>query len=180
MALIRRPQKPRPPCRPPAGPRPALPMIQLPIFRVKSRDLEDYLFQVYRISGFDFLLATGMKAGECPEYAVQATLPQGPDSGRRAEEIRSGRRTRNVPLILNVLCFDGYIPAGRYLVSTRPEPKPIDVYTALMKSRLDVLDPDCVAFKEAHRSDRTFMAQAVVVDKMVEDAVKQEQELLGK
>ena len=81
MALIRRPQKPRPPRQPPAGPRPALPMIQLPIFRVKSRDLEDYLFQVYRISGFDFLLATGMKAGECPEYAVQATLPQGPDSG---------------------------------------------------------------------------------------------------
>jgi hypothetical protein len=180
MSLIDRPEPLRRPRQPPTGPKPVLPMVQLPIFRVKARHLEDYLYEVYRMGEFDFLLAAGLKAGECPEYIVQAALPAAHEGPRRANEIRSGRRTKNVALILNVLCLDGYIPAGKYIIDTHREARPIDVYTSLMKTRLDVLDPDCVAFKNAHRKNKTFMAQAAVVDKMVEEAVAVERELLGK
>ena len=74
MSLIDRPEPLRRPRQPPTGPKPVLPMVQLPIFRVKARHLEDYLYEVYRMGEFDFLLAAGLKAGECPEYIVQAKL----------------------------------------------------------------------------------------------------------
>ena len=57
-----------------------------------------------------------------PEYAVSPVLPPALDAARQAEAIRAGRRTQNVSLILNVLCIDGYIPAGKYIIDTRPEP----------------------------------------------------------
>ena len=56
------------------------------------------------------------------EYTVQAAIPPSPDVVRQADNIRRGQRSRNVPLILNVLCLDDYIPAGRYIIDTRPEP----------------------------------------------------------
>ena len=113
---------------PAAAPRPVLEMVQLPIFRVHYRRLEEYLARVYRMEGFDFLLASGAAPGLVPEYAVSPTLPSAEDARRRADAIRAGRRTRDVPLILNVLCLDGCIPAGKYIIDTRPEPAIIDQY----------------------------------------------------
>jgi len=113
----------RPPAEPPAaGSKPRLEMVRLPIFRVHYRRLEEYLAAVYRMEGFDFLLASGAVPGLVPEYAVSPTLPLSEDARRRADAIRAGRRTRDVALILNVLCLDGYIPAGKYIIDTRPEP----------------------------------------------------------
>jgi hypothetical protein len=74
------------------------------------------------MEGFNFLLASGTVPGLVPEYAVSPTLPPSEDARRRADAIRAGRRTRDVALILNVLCLDGYIPAGKYIIDTRPEP----------------------------------------------------------
>jgi hypothetical protein len=103
----------QPPTKTPAaGPKPILEMVQLPIFRVHYRRLEEYLAKVYRMEGFDFLLASGAAPGLVPEYGVNAALPPSEDAWRRADAIRAGRRTRDVPLILNVLCIDGFIPAG--------------------------------------------------------------------
>ncbi len=176
--LIERPEKPRPPRRPPSGPKPALPMFQLPIFRVKMADFESYLRKVYRTEEFDFLVAAGIVEGECPEYTVQAALPAASEYVRKAEDVRNGRRTRNVPLVLNVLCIDGYIPAGKYIIDSHPQPRSIDVYTSLIKTRLDPDDPDCVAFKNARLDDRLFMSQAATLDKMVTEAVQAEKDLL--
>ncbi len=115
----------QPPARAPnAGPKPTLEMVQLPIFRVHYRRLEEYLAKVYRTEGFDFFLASGTTPGLIPEYAVSRSLPLSGDSQRQADAIRAGRRSRNVCLILNVLCLDGYIPAGKYIIDTRPEPSP--------------------------------------------------------
>lgn len=112
----------RPPAKTPAaGSKPKMEMVQLPIFRVHYRRLEEYLAAVYRIEGFDFLLASGAVPGLVPEYAVSPTLPPSEDARRRADAIRAGRRTRDVALILNVLCLDGFIPAGKYIIDTRPE-----------------------------------------------------------
>jgi hypothetical protein len=161
-------------------------MVQMPIFRVKMGDLEDYLYEVYRMGSFDFLLAAGLSPGECPEYIVQAALPDSITCTRQAQDIRSGRRTKNLPLILNVLCLDGFIPAGKYIIDTHPRPRAIDVYTSMIKARLAVhdldclLDPECVAFKEARRSNKKFMAQAAAVDKVAEEVVAREREVLQK
>jgi hypothetical protein len=113
-----------------SGPKPILEMVQLPIFRVRYRRLEEYLVNVYGMEGFDFLLASGAIPGLVPEYAVRPTLPPSEDARRRADAIRAGRRTRDVFLILNVLCLDGFIPAGKYIIDTRPEPSPTDQYRA--------------------------------------------------
>ena len=60
MQHFRRP----PPAQPPrTGPKPTLKMVQLPVFRVRQRHLEEYLMKVYRMEDFDFLLAAGCTAG---------------------------------------------------------------------------------------------------------------------
>jgi len=66
----------QPPAKAPAAadPKPILPMVQLPIFRVHYRRLEEYLVKVYRKEGFDFLRATGAGPRLVPEYAVNPTL----------------------------------------------------------------------------------------------------------
>ena len=186
MTLIDRHEKPRAPRPPRSGPKPTLPMAQLPIFRVQMGDLEDYLYEVYRMGGFDFLLAAGLTQGECPEYIVQAALPASITCVRQAADIRQGRRTKNVALLLNVLCIDGFIPAGKYIIDTHVRPMPIDVYTSLVKARLAAYDLDClqdpqiVAFKEANRNNKTFMSQAVEVDAIAAEVVANERELLQK
>ena len=80
------------PATPPAAaPRPVLEMVQLPIFRVHYRRLEEYLAKVYRMEDFDFLRATGPGPGLVPEYAVSPALPPRLDAARQAEAIRAGR-----------------------------------------------------------------------------------------
>jgi hypothetical protein len=158
----------QPPAKnPTAGPKPVLPMVQLPIFRVHYRRLEDYLAKVYRMEDFDFLRATGAGPGLVPEYAVSPALPPALDAARQAEAIRAGRRTQNVGLILNVLCIDGYIPAGRYIIDTRPEPSPIDQYRALLRRTGTPESKECCDFRGAHRGDRTFIRLAAEIDTQV-------------
>jgi hypothetical protein len=147
--------------------KPVLEMVQLPVFRVRLRHLEDFLRKVYRLEGFDFLAATGGVAGATYEYSVQAALPPGPNALRRADAIRRGQRTQNVPLILNVLCLDGYVPAGRYLIDTRPEASAIHQYRNLLQATGDPLAAVCLAFKEAHRREKLFTQQAARMDKSI-------------
>ncbi len=100
----------------PTDPKPKLPAQIIPVFRVRYRDLEDY---IQRVFGFDFdiLFATGCTNGMCPEYQLtgQGTITM----GRQANDIRQGRRTRSLQLILEVLVADKYIPAGRYIIDTK-------------------------------------------------------------
>jgi len=155
-----------------AGPRPILEMTQLPIFRVRYRRLEEYLAKVYRMEGFDFLVASGTAPGLVPEYAVSPTLPLCEDAQRRADAIRAGRRTRDVPLILNVLCLDGLIPTGKYIIDTRPEKPPIEHYKALLRKTGNPLSAECITFRDAHRQDRAFTLVAAEVDTAVLNALR--------
>ncbi len=158
----------QPPTKTPAaGPKPKLEMVQLPIFRVHYRRLEEYVARVYRMEGFDFLTASGACPGLVPEYAVSPTLPPSSDAQRQADAIRTGRRTRNVSLILNVLCVDGYIPAGKYIIDTRPEPPSIDQYRALLRRTGTPESEECRAFRRAHQGDTAFMRLAAEIDTQV-------------
>jgi hypothetical protein len=155
-------------------PRPILPMIQLPIYRVKQRHLEAYLAKVYRMDGFDFLLAAGATPGMCPEYLVNPALPPALSARLEADRIRQGRRSRNVALLLNVLCLDGYIPAGRYTIDTHPEPPPGQVYRALLIETGDPNHPRCAAFKREHRGNRAFTQLAAQMDSAVLEAQREQ------
>ncbi len=161
--------RPRPPVTLPrqTGSKPALPMVQLPIYRVKQRHLEAYLAKVYRMEKFDFLLAAGATPGMCPEYRVSPALPPAWSAQQEADRIRRGHPSRNVGLILNVLCLDGHIPAGAYTIDTHPEPPPGQVYRALLVKTEDPNHPDCVDFKRAHRQDKPFTQLAARMDTVV-------------
>jgi hypothetical protein len=171
--LIRRD---KPPLRPqvwPAGtPKPKLPAIQLPIYQVHYRALEMFLDKVYRMRDYDFRRATGAQPGMTPEYRVQAALPQAGDADEQADRIRCGRRTTSVALILNVLCIDGFIPAGTYRFDMREKPSAIHTYRALLEKRRNPFDPECVRFREAH-TDITFVKQAAILDDAVLEWIKQ-------
>jgi hypothetical protein len=161
------------PCPAPTGPKPILPMVQLPIYRVRCKDFEKHLAKVYRFDDFDFCLATGFKHGECPEYVVQANIGVGYDIQLQARRIRSGRRSRNIPLIFNILCLDGYIPAGKYIIDTHEEVPPLDQYRALLQKTRNPSDRECIAFRERHRSNKTFRERAALMDKAVTERMRE-------
>jgi len=141
--------------------------MQLPIFRVHYRRLEEYLVKVYRMEDFDFLKASGTAPGLVPEYGVSATLPPAPDATRRADAIRTGRRTHDVPLILATLCLDGFIPAGKYLIDTRPETSPINQYRLLLRKTGTPESKECLAFRQSRRNDKAFIRRAAEIDNQV-------------
>ncbi len=105
----------------PTDPKPKLAAQIIPVFRVRYRDLENYILRVFGIE-FDLLFATGCTNGMCPEYQVGSQ--QSLTTGRQANDLRRGQRTRNLQLILEVLFADGYIPAGRYIIDTKAIKKP--------------------------------------------------------
>jgi hypothetical protein len=155
------------------GPKPTLQMTQLPVYRVKQRHLEAYLARVYRMNGFDLGLATGTTPGMCPEYVVRPALPPAASARQEADRIRQGHKSRNVGLILNVLCLDGCIPAGHYTIDTHPEPPPGQVYRALLMKTGDPGHPECIAFRREHCHERAFTRLAAQIDKMVLEAQRQ-------
>jgi hypothetical protein len=80
-----------------------------------------------------------------------------------------------VALILNVLCLDGLIPAGKYIIDTRPETPRIEHYKALLRKTGNPLSADCIAFRDAHRQDRAFTRLAAEIDTAVLDALRKQQ-----
>lgn len=173
--LIRRPRPLQTPWKWPEGrPKPKLTMIHLPHFRVHHSDLETYLGTIYRMRGFDFFKATGLTPGLIPEYSVTGALPPAFESKNKAAKIRHGQRTGDIALILNVLCLDGFVPAGHYLIDTKPKPKPIEVYRALLEKHRDPLASECVRFRDKHRGTPGFRKQAAAFDKAVADWLRKQ------
>jgi hypothetical protein len=109
-----------------------------------------------------------------PEYAVRPALPSALDAARQADAIRAGRRTQNVGLILNVLCIDGYIPAGKYIIDTRPEPAIIEQYRSVLRQTGTPDSEECRAFRRAHQGDKTFIRTAAEIDTHVLAVLRQQ------
>ena len=151
-----RPQRYRPPSpiRKWTGEKPKLRMLMTCEYRVHYLDLQAYLAKVYQMEEYDVLLTTGAVHGDFPTYAVTGTPPDASNARQQMDNIRRGRRTRNLGLILNVLCLDGFIPKGKYVIDTRKPPVPSVVYTALLHKHGDPDHPDCVAFKKRQANAR--------------------------
>jgi hypothetical protein len=175
--LINRPHKERKPKPWPSDkPKPKLPSRQLVQYAVHYSDLEDYLYQVYRMH-FNFHQAIGLKKGTLLyEVVAKPELPDGWGMERVADQIRLGRYTRSVQYIMNVLCIDGFIPAGIYVIDTRVRPSAIAEYRSLIYTTENPLDPQCIAFKDKHRSNRDFIEAAKRLDKSVLEWLKNNQE----
>ena len=122
----------------------------------------------------DFLLAAGATPGMCPEYLVNPALPPALSAGQEADRIRQGRRSRNVALLLNVLCLDGYIPAGRYTIDTHPEPPPGQVYRALLIETGDPNHPRPPGLQTGAPAQCPFTQLAAQMDKAVLEAQREQ------
>lgn len=96
--------------------KPKLKMQHVPVFRVHYQDLEKFVLDVFGFE-FDFLFAAGVAGKTGVEYTVSGKLPT-PAWEQKATELRHGRRSRSVPLILAVLAKDQYIPIGYYTIVT--------------------------------------------------------------
>jgi hypothetical protein len=110
-----------------------------------------------------------------PEYTVQAQLPPAHDAQQRADAIRLGRRTQNVPLILTVLCIDGFIPEGTYVIDTRTPTPPIDVYRALLEETRNVFDAQCIEYRAEHSGDPEFKKRAALLDRAILDWLQRQE-----
>lgn len=140
-------------------------------FRVHYLDLKAYLAKVYRMKDYDVLRSMGITSGLFPEYFINGEMPDTPNLNQQMDNVRRGRRTRNLPLILNMLCQDGFIPAGKYVIDTRPPVDPYIEYSKLLEKLQDPDHPDCVAFKKVH-PDPTFNTKAGHLDKHFRDMME--------
>lgn len=138
------------------GPKPALAMDVTWTCRVHHEVLSAYLATVFKLKDYDVLLASGATPGMCPEYRVNGVLGSASNMKQQADNVRQGRRTRNLALILNVLCLDGFIPKGLYVIDTHPRATPMMEYTRLLNITRNPLAPPCVAFMKKHQRDKEF------------------------
>lgn len=149
--------------------KPKLKAQVIPVFRVYYRDLEQYIQRVFGFE-FDFLFATGFVNGMCPEYQVTGTIPSA--MAQQAKDLRSGRRTRNLLLIINVLAADGYIPAGKYIIDTHRRPNPTEAYRSLLLRTRDPLAPECLRLKDEHKDNLQLMDRVKVLDQAAAEQLK--------
>ncbi len=110
-----RPQKPAPCWK---GPKPLLAMTVAQVCRVHYLDLQAYLSTVYKMRGYKIFFALGITPGMYPEFIVTGKMPPVANIGQQIDDIRRGRLTKNLGLILNVLCADGFIGKGKYIIDT--------------------------------------------------------------
>lgn len=167
MSIINR-ESVKPPRRMPNNPKPVLQVTAVPVFRVHHTKLEAYVKTVFGFE-FDFLMAAGITEGQCVELDVTGDLPS-TEWERRANDLRDGRRTKAVVLIMAVLCNDGYIKPGRYTISTHPLADPTTVYTHLLQQTENPDDPKCVEYRASQKGNRVFHERAAILDARVREA----------
>lgn len=146
------------------GPKPKLPMQVTKTYRVHYLDLQLYLWTVYRLKDYDVLRASGITQGLFPEYWVSSKMPETRNLVQQVDNVRRGRRIRNIHLILCMLCLDGFIPSGLYVIDTRPPVDPYIEYSKMLENRQDPDHPECVDFKNL-QGDVEFERKAANLDK---------------
>lgn len=164
------------PKKPWSGPKPALKMRVTSICRVHYTDLEAYLLKVFRMQDCNILAITGARGAMTPEFVVDGVLKDSANLGQQLVDIRSGRRIRDMGLALNLLCKDGFIPKGLYVIDTTEGEKTIEAYRRALNQTHDPLNAECLRLKEGNRSDKKFMRQAVLLDRQIIDLQKEQDE----
>lgn len=159
--------RPPKPIKPWKGPKPKLEMLVTRHFRVHFRTLEAYLATVLKMRDYDIRLATGAKCGMTPEFVVTGILPPANTMGQQVFDIRQGRKTRRLGLILDLLCSDGFIPVGIYIIDMTEGDEPFEAYRKILNECHDPLDPECLKIKSDNRRDSKFIKQVKILDKRI-------------
>lgn len=146
------------------GPKPQLPMVTVPVYIVYYRDLEAYLQTVFKMDRYSIRSETGARGDMTPEIDVTGHMPNVPNLCQLVDNIRRGRRTRNLGLILDILCQDGFIPAGKYIINMVEMLSPIKRYTEALNKSQDCLHPVCIAIKAKNLGDVKFNRQVKLLD----------------
>lgn len=146
------------------GRKPTLKMGMVPTCRVHHEDLEAYLSKVFRMQGYDIQSETGAYGEMVPEFMVDGIIESTGTIQQQVDCIRTGRRTRRLGLILNVLCMDGFIPAGIYQIDMSQRCTPIESYLKALSKNYNPLDPECVRIKVTNKKDRKFLKRVKLLD----------------
>ena len=161
------------PIKPWAGPKPELRMQVTPTCRVHYQDLEAYLAKVYRMLDYSVRQATGAQADMTPEFIVTGRLP--PILNQQVDNIRRGRKThRNLGLILDVLCVDGFIRKGKYVIDMTEEDKPLDQYRTALYETQNPLDSKCLKIRNKYKGDKEFIHQATIITRKFNEIREEE------
>lgn len=153
------------------SPRPKLPVIaRPPFFRVHYLALERHLSHVYKLHNFRVLEAAGAGHGLCPEYLIRGEIPA--EWRSLTNRIRTGAPSTDLWLILTMLCADGDIPSGWYVIDTKRLRTPLSVYKETLQRTLDPLHHECVQLKEQHRNNAHFRKAARIIDRSLLDWLK--------
>lgn len=150
------------------GKKPKLSMQVAYLCRVHYLDLQAYVAKVYRLRDYDILKSLGVVHGVYPEFLVTGRMPSIANIDQQIENIKRGRRTRNLGLILDLLCKEGFIIAGKYVIDTKKAREPINEYTDLLGKHEDPEHQECVAFRKKQR-DPTFRRQADQLDQLAKE-----------
>lgn len=182
--MIHRRQAPLKPIKEWRGEKPPLEVTAIPVYRVNYRTLQDYLKKVFGME-VKLMQVLGLTPGMAPVYTVSATKPcpvckgvsgrecnQCYGSGRvknvaainhaqQCDNIRRGYHSKNMNMIFYVLCLDGFIPPGQYILDTsRPESR-LERYRELVEEHKDPLHRVCVDFRNQFKLvDKEFYQQS--------------------
>jgi len=159
-----RPLPPLKVIKPWSGPKPTLESDITLTCRVKSGVLEAYIRKVYGIRDFDVAKATGARGDMAPEYIVTGVLPPANNIRQQVENVRRGRENRRLWLILDMLCMDGFIPAGIYVVSIDVRETPLDEYLRIVNETHDNDDIRCRELRRVHGKDKEFKKRTRAID----------------
>lgn len=108
------------------------PATLIPVIEIHHTDLEAIIKKAYRFDiSFEYAtrqpknIGIGYRVEEMGYYVDGRLIDSTPAWKARATNVRKGRRTGNIDLLLNVLAADGFIPRGRWIILTGPKPKEV-------------------------------------------------------
>jgi len=132
--------------------------------RVHFDVLQKYLGKVFKINDYNIQGVTGSRAGMVPEFLVTGVLVDTPNLWQQVDGIRRGQRVRNLGLILDLLCKDGFIPAGKYVIDMTPGVSPLDEYREALYQSGDPSSVECQAIKTANKTTKDFTKRVALLD----------------
>jgi hypothetical protein len=129
--------------------------------------LEAYIYKVFKIRDFDIAKATGARGDMSPEFHVTGVLPPANNIRQQVENVRRGRENRRLWLILDILCMDGFIPRGLYIVNIEQRESPVDEYLRIVNETHDKDGFRCRELKRVHAKDKDFLIKINSIDKQL-------------
>jgi hypothetical protein len=78
-------------------------------------------------------------------------------------------------LILNILCMDGFIQKGIYVIEIERHESPIEAYLRILNETHDKADPRCRELKRVHAKDKEFRKRVKIVDQKLSQLLEGKQ-----